>query len=173
MPDIVYYVAASLDGYIATPDGGVGWLAPFEGSRQDYGYAAFLASVDGLVLGRRTYEQSLTFGPWPYEDKRAWVFSHGTLDEGERVTVTDESPAEVASEMDALGLRRAWLVGGAALAASFRDAGLISEYIVSVMPVVLGGGVPLFGATGRTEALRLVKCTQYDDGVVQLRYVPA
>ena len=66
MPEVVYYVAASLDGYIATPDGGVEWLAPFEGTGEDYGYAKFYTSVDAVLLGRKTFEKSLSFGEWPY-----------------------------------------------------------------------------------------------------------
>jgi len=171
MTEIVYYVAMSLDGFIATPDGGVAWLAPFESSAEDYGYGAFYASVDAVLLGRRTYEQALTFGPWPYGDNRVWVFSHGDLAPAAAgVRVTDRTPDEIAAELDAQGVRRAWLVGGAALAASFREAGLITEYIVSVMPVVLGGGVPLFAGLGPQECLRLVESTAFADGVVQLRY---
>ena len=147
-PEIVYYVAASLDGFIATPDGGVEWLAPWEGSGQDYGYAAFLSSVDGLVLGSRTYEQALTFGSWPYGGKRAWVLSSRRLDAVPGAVVTDGTPNDVVAEMAALGLRRVWLVGGGAIAGAFRAEGLISEYIVSVMPVILGGGVPLFRGPG-------------------------
>lgn len=170
MPDIVYYVAVSLDGFIATPDGGVGWLAPFEASGEDYGYAAFLSSVDALLLGSRTYEQALTFGPWPYGDKPSWVFTHRRLELVDGVRATDRSPADVVSEMDALGVSRAWLVGGAALASSFRAEGLITQYVVSVMPVILGGGVPLFGERGPAERLRLLDTVAYADGVVQVRY---
>jgi dihydrofolate reductase len=172
VPEIVYYVAASLDGFIATPDGRVEWLAPFEASGDDYGYAAFLASVDVLLLGRTTYEQVLTFGPWPYAGKLSMVFSRRPLAPEAGVTLTARSPVDVAAELDARNLRRAWLVGGGALAASFRAAALITEYIVSVMPVVLGGGVPLFAADGPQERLRLIESTPFESGVIQARYVP-
>ena len=79
MPAVLYYVAASLDGYIATHDGGVEWLSPFEGTGEDYGFAQFYASVDALLLGSRTYEQSLTFRVWPYPGKLCWVFSQRPL----------------------------------------------------------------------------------------------
>ena len=169
-PQVVYYVAASLDGFIATTDGSVEWLEPFEGSGEDYGYADFLAGVDGLLLGSRTYEQSLTFGQWPYAAKPAWIFSHRPIGAVQGVAVTDRTPAEVVAGAADRGLRRLWLVGGASLAASFRSAGLITEYVVSVMPVVLGGGIPLFAGPGPRERLRLLDTTRYGDGVVQLRY---
>ncbi len=131
MPEIVYYVAASIDGFIATPDGGVAWLDEFP-SPEDLGYADFYAGVDSLLIGKTTYEQVLTFGEWPYSDKPTWVFAHGNLGElPARVQTTSAYPAEVANELDAVGAKRAWLVGGAALAGSFEDSGLISEYIGS------------------------------------------
>jgi hypothetical protein len=71
MPEIVYYVAASLDGYIATTEGKVDWLSAFEGTEEDYGYAEFYSTVDALLLGSRTYEQILAFGEWPYSGKPA------------------------------------------------------------------------------------------------------
>lgn len=174
MPAVIYYVASSLDGYIATSDGAVEWLAPFEASGEDYGYRAFYASVDAVLLGSRTYEQALTFGEWPYADKPSWVFSHRPLEPaGGDVVVTDRDPREVLAALDAMGVARAWLVGGGALAGSFRSAGLITEYIVSIMPVVLGTGVALFGASGPEEHLRLVGSTSFPDGVTQARYLPA
>jgi dihydrofolate reductase len=169
-PEVVYYVASSLDGFIATADGSVAWLAPFEASVEDYGYAEFLTGVDGLLFGRRTYEQSLTFGPWPYAGTPAWVFSHARVEAMPDVRVTDRTPAEVVAEASTLGLRRLWLVGGGALARSFLEAGLIDEYIISLIPVVLGGGVPIFAAPGRQERLRLVAETTFHDGVVQVHY---
>jgi dihydrofolate reductase len=171
MSEVVYYVATSLDGYIATPDGGVEWLEPFESGPEDYGYSAFYDSVDAVLLGSRTYEQSLSFGEWAYPGKPCWVFS-GRLDSPapQGVTVTGRSPFEVVAELSERGIGRAWLVGGGSLAASFRDAGLITELIVSIMPVILGGGVPLFWAAGPQTRLHLMDSTVYDDGVIQLVY---
>lgn len=172
MLEVVYYVASSLDGFIATPDGGVEWLSPFEGTGDDYGYAEFYGSVDSVLLGRRTYDKILGFGAWPYPGKPCWVFSHRKTDIAlAEVTLTAQSPIEVVSAMAARGLRRAWLVGGAALAASFRADGLITEYVVSVIPVILGSGVPLFAPAGPTEHLKLVESRSYPNGLVQLRYV--
>jgi uncharacterized protein YhfF/dihydrofolate reductase len=187
MPEVVYYVAASLDGYIATPDGGIAWLAPFEAAGEDYGYPAFYASLDALLLGSRTYEQTLTFDPWPYSGKPCWVFSRRALAPARpEVTVTARSPRVVVAELEARGIRRAWLVGGGQLAAAFRAEALITEYIVAIIPVILGAGIPLFGAPAADlrglqktskvstsgETLRLAEHKVYPDGVVQLRYLP-
>jgi dihydrofolate reductase len=169
--EVIFYVASSLDGFIATPDGSVAWLSEFEAGDEDYGYSDFYASVDAVLLGSRTYEQALTFGAWPYVGKPSWVFSRrGYPRTPADVTVTAASPRDVVSELDARGIRRAWLVGGGAIASSFREAGLITGYIVSVMPVILGGGVALFGGPGATERLELAGSRVFDDGVVQLTY---
>lgn len=181
MPEIVYYVAVSLDGYIATPDGGVEWLASFEAGSEDYGYEEFYAGIDAVLMGSRTYEQTLTFGEWAFGRTPCWVFStrHG-LPTRPGVRITSATPGEVVEEIAVAGISRAWLVGGGALAGSFRDAGLITRYIVSVMPVILGAGVPLLGLTvpaaGMTvdsvpsTRLTLVSSKAFTDGVVQLTY---
>jgi len=171
MIEVVYYFAASLDGYIATPDGGVAWLAPFENSGEDYGYSEFYASVDSVLLGRRTYEQSLTFGAWPYPGKPCWIFTRRDLEvPGPDLILTDASPDQVVAELGLRGLVRAWLVGGSELAASFRRAGAISEYIVSLVPVILGAGIPMLASPGPSERLRFVESREYPSGLVQLRY---
>jgi len=160
-----------IDGYIGPPDGSLKWLSPFEGGAEDYGYAKFFASVDSVLLGRRTYEQSLGFGKWPYEGKRCWVFSRQKLEGAPPgVTVTMHSPREVVRQMKAQKLGRAWLVGGGELAGAFRAEGLIREYIISVIPVMLGKGIQLFGGNGTQEALTLVESQRYASGIIQLRY---
>lgn len=169
---IVYYVASSVDGFIGPPDGSLDWLSRFEGGAEDYGYKKFYASVDSVLLGRRTYEQSLGFGKWPYEGKRCWVFSRQQLGAPPAdVTLTMNRPREVARQMKSEKLRRAWLVGGGELAGAFRAEGLIAEYIISVIPVMLGKGIRLFGGNGAHEALTLVESQRYASGIVQLRYI--
>jgi len=170
-PDVIYYVAVSLNGYIATPDGGVDWLAAYQTPDEDYGYAAFFDSIDALIFGSRTYEQVVGFGAWPYGDKPCRVFSRRTLATPRpEIRLTTAEPPEVLSELAAQGLKRVWLVGGGQLAASFRRHGLITEYILSVIPVFLGGGVPLFAAPGPEASLALIGATPYSNGVVQLHY---
>ena len=158
--EIIYYVAASLDGLIATPDGGIEWLKPYEGTGEDYGYGEFYASIEAVLLGRATYEKCLEFPEWPYTGKPYWVFSRANAN----------TPTSVVAEMKARGLRRAWLVGGGKLAAAFRAERLITEYIVSIIPVLLGAGIPLFDGPGPAQPLRLFGSRAYPSGIVQLRY---
>ncbi|MFO0876528.1 MAG: dihydrofolate reductase family protein [Gemmataceae bacterium] len=165
MAKAVYYVASSVDGYIAAPDGGVDWLAPFQSPAEDYGYAAFLATVGGLIMGRRTYDQVLGFGPWPYPGKPCRVVTSRPLPDAPPDVLPAAGPTEAAAALSG----RIWLVGGSQLFEAYRAAGLIEEYIVTVVPVLLGAGVPLFrpGPGGR---LRLLACHSFPGGVVQLRY---
>lgn len=172
MTKIIYYVAASLDGYIATQDGGVDWLSSYNAPDEDYGYSTFYDSVDGLIEGSKTYEQALGFGEWPHPGKPCWVCTHRHLESKQpEVRFTQASPRELVSELRRLGLARVWLVGGSQLAASFKAQGLIDEYIISVIPTVLGSGIPLFGSPGPQENLKLVECKPYASGLVQLHYL--
>jgi len=173
MTELIYYVAASVDGYIATPDGGVDWLHGFGEGGEDYGYHAFYASVSAAWQGRHTYEKCLDFGEWPYAGKPSVVFTRASLtSDRSDVRFTRASPAAELARATADGHRRIWLVGGGALARSCREAGIVTEYIVSVIPVVLGAGIPLFAPGGSFAPLQLLDSRSWPDGVVQLRYRP-
>lgn len=170
-PEVIYYVACSLDGFIATPDGGVEWLAGVEVEGEDYGYAAFFDSVDGLLMGRATFEQALAFGPWPYGDKPCWVWTHRRIDaKPAPVIATREAPVGVVAQAARRGLRRLWLVGGGQVAGEFRRHALISRHVFSIVPMVLGGGVPLFAGGGGREQLTLEDTRGFPSGLVQLTY---
>jgi len=172
MVEVIYYVAVSLDGYIAPLDRGLSWLKPFESSAEDYGYADFYRSIDAVLVGSETFKQAAQFPQWPYPDKPCWVFSRQSLHTSlPHIFVTDQSPWEVAAELERRGCQRAWLVGGGQLAGSFRAQSLITAYIVSVIPVLLGAGVPLFGSPAAAERLRLVASQVYPLGLVQLHYL--
>jgi dihydrofolate reductase len=174
MAKVKLYIAASLDGFIADADGGVGWLSEASSGSEageDYGYEAFYDSIGSLVMGRRTYEQVLGFGEWPYSGKPAYVFSRDAP-EGEHPNAefAPVDPARFVPRLLEESGEDIWLVGGAGLIASFREESLIDEYVLSVMPVVLGGGVPLFEGKQPKASLRLVEAQSYESGVVQLRY---
>src|SRR5712691_8250214 len=100
--DVIYYVAASLDGSIAPADGTLSWLAPFESSGDDYGYTAFYQSIDAVLLGRHTFEHAATCAQWPYPNKPCWVFSQRRLHVSQPdVVVTARSPRAVVAELAA------------------------------------------------------------------------
>ena len=163
------YIATSLDGYIATPDGGVAWLEPYEAG--DYGYEDFLKSVGTLVMGRSTFDQVLGFGDWPYKGKRAIVMTSRpveTLPGG--VEVRNANAAAVADEAKSFGGGDVWLMGGGNVVRQFLDAGLIDEMELFVMPLLLGDGVRLFPGSPTQAGLMLEDTQTYPSGVVRLLY---
>jgi dihydrofolate reductase len=169
--ELVYYVAASLDGYIATPDGGVDWLEPFNGGDDDYGYGDFYAAVDVLLMGGNTCRQLLDFGSWPYPDKPTIAFSRQAVPvDGRPLSCESRTPAEVLHELERQGRRRAWLVGGGRMAASCLREGLVTDVILSTMPVLLGSGTPLVESLPATLGLTLQESRTFSNGVVQSHY---
>jgi dihydrofolate reductase len=171
MRQIVAYLAASVDGYIAGPGDDMGWLPEFDGDAT--GFHDFFKNVSAIVMGRRTYEWIDEHSSWPYGDVPAYVLST-TLQEGraEHVTVTPGPVADLAATLRD-GEGTAWLVGGGRLFSAFAAAGLIDLWIVTVIPVLLGGGVPLFPAHGQSyQRLELAETRTLPGGCVQLHYRP-
>jgi len=117
---VTYYVASSLDGYIAKEDGDISWLEDLNISMEDAGYDKFYSTVDALVMGRKTYEMVVSFGQWPYGDKPVWVCSSNKITpiEGSNLQAgsTPEEASKAANEMN---IKHLWLVGGGSLASSF------------------------------------------------------
>jgi dihydrofolate reductase len=179
MTTVVYYVAASQDGYIAGPHGELDWL-PQPSSDHDYGYAEFFAGIDGLVMGRKTYQVSLSFGEgiedFPYENKPAWVLTrqnaHDLAPLPPSVRLTQDAPEQLLAHWRRLGLRRVWLVGGGELAAQFFQAGCLHDIVLSTIPRRIGNGIPLMGPLG-THVPMLYgtqRPQRFADGVSTQRY---
>jgi dihydrofolate reductase len=168
------FIATSLDGFIARRDGALDWLTGGEATGEDYGYKAFEDSVDGLVMGRGTYETVLGFDDWPYP--KPVVVLGRSLAPGDlpdrlsgRVSFSTESPTQVMNRLAAEGWRRAYVDGGRVIQ-SFVRAGLIADMVISRLPVLLGDGLPLFGPLDRDIHLRLDETRRYPGGMVQSRY---
>lgn len=171
MTEITYYAAISLDGFIAKKDGDVEWLNKYLATGEDYGFASFNESIQAIVMGRATYEKSREFEMWPGGDMPCWVFSsRPSTSHIPSVQFTSLTPEEAVAELPNTGIRRAWLMGGGKLAASFLAAGLIHEYDLAIMPELLGEGIPLFQPVNAHASLELVNSTVHPSGVVQLKY---
>jgi len=168
---LIYYVAASLDGYIARPDGSVDWLEGYGSESDDHGYSAFYASIDGLLMGRATYLFCLDQGEWPYPDKPALVMtrSNHLPKAAPQVELEHYAPVDALASLEARGCERIWLVGGGSLAGNFLAAGLLDEVIVSIIPHLLGAGIPLF-SIGLEQRLQLLEQRSFPSGIVQMRY---
>lgn len=165
------FIASSLDGFIAGPNDDLSWLPAPEGD--DHGYAAFMAEVGALLMGRRTHDVVAGFaGEWPYGDKPVLVATRRALAAKSPTVraVTGTIAGMVAEALETAGGRDVYLDGGDLIRQAL-DAGLIDELIVSVIPVVLGAGIPLFAGVTRVHALELVNTTSKPT-LVQLTYRP-
>lgn len=175
MRRVVLFIATSADGFIAREDGAIDWLPSVDGD--DYGYNGFIKTVDTLLMGRRTYEQLLTFGPFPYADKRTFVFTRrmrlgGGPGMHPSISLVHEDPVPFVRRLRRQSGGTIWLVGGARLIQPLQEAALIDEYVISICPVFIGSGIPLFRRADREAQLRLTRHRAYSTGVVQLTFVP-
>jgi dihydrofolate reductase len=167
------FIGTSLDGFIARVNGDLDFLPPDGG--EPHGYDEFMATVDALVIGRKTFETVLTFDAWPYGEKPVFVLSTRTLAAAPRGAVVEHlsgEPAEVVSQLEARGIRHVYVDGGITIQ-RFLQAGLIQRLIITRVPVLIGAGIPLFGAVQRDIVLRHVGTRQYASGLVQSEYLIA
>jgi dihydrofolate reductase len=164
------FVGTSVDGFLARTNGQFDFLP--EGGGEEHGYEAFMASVDALVIGRKTYETVLGMPGWAYGKKPVFVLSTRPLAPAPAGAVVERmsgEPAEIAGALDARGVRHAYVDGGITIQAFLR-AGLIQRLVVTRVPVLIGSGIPLFGAVPRDIPLKHVATRQYVSGLVQSEY---
>ncbi|HMF07834.1 MAG TPA: GNAT family N-acetyltransferase [Thermoanaerobaculia bacterium] len=164
------FVGTSVDGFIARPAGELDFLPP--GGGEEHGYEAFMASVDTLVIGRKTYETVLAFKAWPYGDKPVVVLSGRPLapaPAGARVERMSGEPAEIAARLEGRGLKHLYVDGGLTIQ-GFLRSGLIQSLVVTHVPVLIGEGVALFGRTDRDIHLEHIATRSYASGLVQSEY---
>jgi dihydrofolate reductase len=168
---VTVFVGASVDGFIARPDGGLDWLP--EGGGEPHGYAELMAAVDAVVIGRNTFEKVLTLGPWHYGKKRVVVLSTRPLDlsaaEGGVVEQMAGTPAEIVERLAADGAKHLYVDGGDTIQ-RFLRAGLVDQLVVTRVPVLIGEGIPLFGALPHDVRLTHVSTRSFPSGLVQSEY---
>ena len=164
------FIGTSLDGFIARTNGDLDFLPP--GGGEPHGYDEFMATVDALVIGRKTFETVLTFDKWPYGEKTVVVLSTRPLARaplGAAVERMSGTPAEISSQLAARGIRHIYVDGGITIQ-RFLQAGLIQRLVITRVPVLIGTGIPLFGPVPRDIVLRHVGTRQYASGLVQSEY---
>lgn len=167
-PKISIYIAASIDGYIARQDGSLDWLDRVGGFDEDYGFQDLLNSIDGLIIGRKTYEVATTV-PDPYPGKRVVVLSRSLDQVKGGMELYRGDLQELLARLYREGIRHIWVDGGTTLS-QFLSAQLVDTMTLSIIPVVLGSGIPLFSAIGREIPFHLISSQSYPSGLVQLRY---
>jgi dihydrofolate reductase len=171
MPNHVF-IATSLDGYIATTDGGLDWLDVPNPDQSDFGYGEFISGVDAIVMGRRTFEKVMTFGSWPYE-KPVFVLSNTITNVPEpvkeKVELLGGDVRTVIKELKVRGYANLYIDGGRVIQSFLRED-LIDELILTRIPVLLGGGIPLFGQLDTELNLKHRKTETFGNGLVISRY---
>ncbi|OGP13640.1 MAG: hypothetical protein A2052_06405 [Deltaproteobacteria bacterium GWA2_54_12] len=158
------FIATSLDGYIARMDGSIDWLF----TDADYGYKDFFSSIDTVVAGRKTYEQALTLENNPFSGKQCYVFTRKASGKSGPVTFVSGDIAEFTKGLKDEPGSDIWLVGGSETIAALKH--LIDDFIISIHPRILGGGIALFTGEWTETGLELVNSASFDSGLVQLHY---
>lgn len=165
MRKIILYIASSLDGYIARTNGDIDWLPQSDIS----GYDEFYKTIDTVIMGKATYDQVLTFGEYPYKDKKSYVFtrnSNSVKDENvEFISDVDIFVKDILPKLQG----NIWLIGGGQIISSFVNQRIVDEIILSIVPIVLGEGIPLFQNIQKERKLELIKTTNYDK-LAELHY---
>jgi dihydrofolate reductase len=164
---ISVFVGVSIDGFIASEDGGLDFLDPYGG--EEHGYEEFIRSIDTIVVGRVTYDTVLAFPDWPYEGKRVVVLTHRPLVARRGETTYAGPLAPLAARLAAEGVRHVYLDGGVAIRQGL-DEDLVDDMTISTVPVTLGAGRPLFGGAPRTTRWTLSSFRSLASGLVQGRY---
>lgn len=169
---IIVEAATSADGYIARPDGDVGWLER-PGPKRDYGMAAFFKTIDTILWGRKTYEKGIEMGMKASFDPKVKNYLFSRHAQGDLLPGFEFVGEPIKPFVKRLRRQRGkhiWMMGGGELIASFLDEGEIDEFSIHVMPVMIGEGIRLVAARHRTIPLELVALKKFPDSVVHLHY---
>jgi dihydrofolate reductase len=168
--NVISYIAMSLDGYIAGPGDDISFLSRVEREGEDYGYSGFLNTVDTIILGRRTYEKVKDIGFGYPNDKEVYIITHNIGSEDTTLKYYSGPLKTLISDLRLKPGRRIFCDGGSDVLNQLLQDNLIDEFIISIIPVVLGEGIRLF-RDGRPELdLKLVSTRDFDSGLVQLHY---
>lgn len=164
------FVGISVDGFMARPNHDLDFLPE---NAEPHGFDEFIASVDAIVIGRKTFEKVLTLGPWAYGKKRVVVLSSLPVDlsaaKGGNVEQMDGDPADIVARLSATGAAHLYIDGGETIQ-RFLRAGLIQRLVITRVPVLIGQGIPLFGTLEHDIRLRHVATRHYPSGLVQTEY---
>ena len=170
---IIVYIATSADGYIARTDGSVDWLERPR-TAGDYGMKDFFKSIDTILFGRKTFDQSLKFDRKSVKRNlaktRNYVFTHKPPRSKLNVTFVNEPIKDFANGLRATPGKDIWMMGGGGIIGSFLDAEELDEFIIHVIPTFIGEGIPLIAPRHRSVELSLLSTHAYEDGVVRLHY---
>lgn len=175
MTKTVLYIAISLDGFIARPDGSLDWLTSFPPSETggDYGYSELLNSIGTTIMGRKTYDEIIGFGvDWPYPNLNSFVVTTNKdlkIQSPSTYTLT-ENLTDFVGDLKTKTEKDIWLIGGGQLITTFINEGLLDRMIITVIPKIIGEGLPLFAHKPKESNWKLIEAKSFDTGVVNLTY---
>lgn len=167
------YIATSLDGYIATSDGGVEWLNEIPNPEQsDFGFSEFISGIDAILMGRETFEKVLSFGSWPYE-KPVFVLTNSLsvipTDLADKAHIVNGDLRKLVRQLNKQGYKNLYIDGGKTIQ-NFLEDDLIDEIIIIRVPILLGNGIPLFGVLTKEKRFSHKQTKTYNNGLVQSYY---
>jgi dihydrofolate reductase len=169
MTTLSVFIASSIDGYIATEGGSLEWLEAAARPEEDYGFQAFIETVDALAMGRGTYDHIAHLDPLPFGDRPVHVFTRHAPPVRPGVTFWAVSPRQALAHWEAAGLHRIYVDGGQLISA-FLAEGLIDDMVLTTAPVLLGAGRPLFHPIAATATMELVDVRSWPSGFVNRTY---
>ncbi len=170
--NVILYIAMSLDGYIAKPNGDLGFLSMVEKEGEDYGYADFVKTIDTVIVGRKTYDKVLSMGyEFPYIDKDAYIITRTARPSVGSVKFYSGSLKDLVARLKNESGKHIFADGGSEIVNELLKDDLIDEFYISVIPVLLGDGILLFKGGRMETGLKLIQSTPFDKGLVQLHYM--
>jgi dihydrofolate reductase len=171
MRKLKLFIIVSLDGKIARADGSVDWLP--ESGPNDYGFQDFYDSIDSILMGYKTYEISLDQEDWYYGDKKTYVFSKDPLKfYTPHVELVNTPPENHVKKIKKISGKDIWLLGGGKIIAMMHDHGLIDEYRMIFVPIVLGEGIDLFPNIRKPLDLKLMEHKIFSNGLCHSFWIP-
>lgn len=177
MKKITLYIATSLDGYIARPDGDLDWLIEFPNlQKTDYGYNDFVQTVDTVIMGGKTYREILCMDViWPYKDMKTYVISHThnkqqTASENNIQFISGDSIIDLITNLKKESGKDIWLMGGGEIISMFLNHNLIDRMIITYIPYILGNGVPLFPKISVESQWNLNSVVAFESGAIVSDY---
>jgi dihydrofolate reductase len=168
---VMLFIAMSVDGYIAKPDGDISFLSVAEKPGEDYGYGDFIQQIDTVIMGRKTYDKVKGIGiPWPHADKQAYIITRSIVPSSENIIFYNGSPERLVNALKEKAGLNIFVDGGSEIINELFEYNLIDEMIIFTLPVLIGDGIPMFRKGIPEIPLELIRTKQYDTGVVEMHY---
>lgn len=171
MRKLIVYISMSIDGFIAGPDGDLGFLSQVEVAGEDYGYSEFVKTIDAVIIGRKTIEKVESMGyEYPLHDREVYVISRNLRQDKGSMHYYQGNPADLARELKGKPGKNIYCDGGSEIVNQLFKAGEVDDLILSIIPVILGDGIPLFRSGNALQTMHLISCKSYPSGLVQMHY---